>query len=435
MPRVVLATIGSLGDLHPFIAIGRALKEQGARVTLALPDDGLAKARGAGLDAASISPSYASVCDRLGMTQAEVAERVIADTSFVLDQILMPSLSASARALDEVADGADVLAGSIFSFAAGIVAEKRQLPFAAVVLQPMTLFSTYHPPSAPRFEIMRHQPRTAIGRGWNGAIYRLAKKKLRQRYAAGIDAVRGEHGLGASSGAPLFDHGPMTQTTVCCWSRALSQLPPDAPANAALTGFPFFDSQTGTEETIAPELARFLDAGDAPLVFTLGSVAVVLARRFYQEAAGAARALGRRAVMLTGEVDTPARIEGDCLFMAYAPHSLLFPRAAAIVHHGGIGTTGQALRAGRPQIVVPHFGDQFDNAARLRRLGVAAIIDRDKFEQPLVESVLGRVLGDQAMTEAARRAAAIVSEENGAEEAARRIMSLSAGSRQARAAA
>ncbi len=423
MPHAVLATIGSLGDLHPFIAIGRALRSQGHRVTLAIPEDGVAKARAAGLDAVAILPSYASICARLGLSEAETAARVLADTNFVLDEILIPTLQTSTAALDAVCADADVLAGSIFAFAADIVAEKRRLPLASVILQPMTLFSAWQPPVAPHFELLRHHPRSNLGRSWNRMAYALARTALRRRYAPRIDAVRGEHGLGPSRGAPMLDHGPATAATLCCWSAALSTLPPDAPDNAVLTGFPFFDSESGAEEAPTPELDAFLREGDRPLVFTLGSFAVAAAGRFYAEAAAASRTLGMRAVMLTGEAG-PARREGDCLFAGYAPHSLLFPHAAAVVHHGGIGTTGQALRAGRPQIVVPHFGDQFDNAARLQAAGIGMTVKRGAFEASHAARALSQALASSAMQQAARDAAARIAHEEGAAEAARSILSL-----------
>lgn len=421
MARTVLATIGSLGDIHPFIAIGRALRAQGGQVTLAVPEDGLAKVRGAGLDAVPIFPSYADVCARLGLSEAEVAAKVIADPHFVVDQILLPTLGDSVRALDAVAADADVLAGTTFTFVADIVAEKRRLPLASVLLQPMTLFSAWAPPTAPRLEIMRHRPRTAIGRGWNRALYALVGRAFRRRYAGRIDAVRRAHGLEPARGAPLLDR-PAAAATLCCWSAAFAALPPDAPAGAAITGFPFFDSEHGTAEPMAAELAAFLDKGDAPLVFTLGSVAVAAAGDFYREAAAAAGALGRRAVMLTGTGRT--RREGDCLFMNYAPHSTLFPHAAAVIHHGGIGTTGQSLRAGCRQVVVPHFGDQFDNAARLRRAGLAATVARTAFSAPRAAHVIAGVLADTAMAEAAARAAAGIAGEDGAAATASRIAAL-----------
>ncbi|HEX7854875.1 MAG TPA: glycosyltransferase [Sphingobium sp.] len=423
MARIVLATIGSLGDLHPFIAIGRALTMQGHHVVLAVPEDGVTKVRAAGLDAASILPGYAAICNRLGLSPDEAAAKVLADTNFVVDQILLPSLRSSTAALDELSADADVIVGSIFALASEIVSEKRSLPLASVVLQPMTLFSAWQPPMAPRFEIMRHQPRNALGRGWNRTFYALARAALRRRHARQIDAVRTEHGLPPSRGAPLLDHGPATAAVVCCWSRALSALPPDAPHNAVLTGFPFFDSESGADEEIAVELQTFLHEGPPPLVFTLGSFAVASADRFYEEAIALSHALGRRALMLTGQPGPPRR-DGDCLLMNYAPHSAVFPHAAAIVHHAGIGTTGRALRAGRPQIVVPHFGDQFDNAARLEAAGIGLTIHRGRFKADQTLNIVTRVLTLPATADAASRAAQIIAEEDGAAEAARHIASL-----------
>jgi UDP:flavonoid glycosyltransferase YjiC (YdhE family) len=253
-------------------------------------------------------------------------------------------------------------------------------------------------------------------------VYSLARSRLRRRYGAAVDAVRREHGLLPSASAIFFDHGVAPAATLCCWSETLGGLPPDTPASAILTGFPFFDSQTGAEEAIPAELEDFLADGDPPLVFTLGSVAVEAAGKFYEQAAAAARTLGKRAVMLTGKPGDP-RIEGGCLFMDYAPHSALFPRAAAVVHHGGIGTSGQALRAGRPQIVVPHFGDQFDNAARLQHVGCANTIRRGQFEAAAVAAVINVLLGNPKLSDAARAAAAIVADEDGETVAARSILS------------
>lgn len=421
--RVVLATIGSLGDLHPFVAIGLALRSQGAQVVLAVPEDHVGRVRAVGLEAAAILPGYATICERLGLAPDAVAARVLADTGFVLDEILMPSLAASTAALDALADGADVLAGSIFALAAGIVAEKRGLPLATVVLQPMTLFSAWEPPAAPRFEAMRQHPRSPVGRSWNRAVYALVRGVLRRRHAQRIDAVRAQHGLGRAGGAPMLDPGRATRALLCCWSSALGALPPDARADAALVGFPFFDSQSGAGEPLAPELDAFLRVGPPPLIFTLGSFAVAAAGRFYAEAASAARQLGMRALLLTGQPGAP-RLEGDCLLLDYAPHSAVFPHAAAVIHHGGIGTTGQALRAGRPQIVVPHFGDQFDNAARLQRAGIGLTVQRERFDAPRTAEAISRLLATPGVQQAADRAAAVVAGEDGAAEAARQIAAL-----------
>src|SRR5262249_35745081 len=148
--------------------------------------------------------------------------------------------------------------------------------------------------------------------------------------------------------------------------------PPQAdwPPKTTQTGFPFYEG----DGELPPEVAAFLDAGDPPIVFTLGSSAVGAPGVFYDESVGAVRRLGGRAVLLVGRhADRPVTeaLPGSILVVDYAPHAPLFRRARAIVHHGGIGTTAQALRAGRPMLVVPHAHDQQDNARRVARLGVA----------------------------------------------------------------
>ncbi len=152
-------------------------------------------------------------------------------------------------------------------------------------------------------------------------------------------------------------------------------------------------------------------------MFTLGSFAVYAPGDFYEEAAATARRLGARAVLLTGE-RTRLRSEGDILVRAYAPHSLLFPRAAVIVHHGGIGTTGQALRAGKPQLVVPHMGDQADNAHRVRKMGAGLILKAQHFTARRAAPMIASLLEKAQYRAEAERIGALIRPENGAEAAA-----------------
>jgi UDP:flavonoid glycosyltransferase YjiC (YdhE family) len=419
--KVLLVTVGSLGDLHPFIAIGRALQASGAAVTLAVPLDHVAKVEAAGLTAKAILPSFSDICLRLGMSEADVAARVLADPDFVLDQVLLPSLADGATALDVVAEGMDVMVGSIFAFSAGIVSEKRALPLVDLVLQPMTMFSVWDPPRAPRFEPMRHAPNGPLGRAWNRLLYRLMRQLLHRRHGPKIDLVRQAHGLGPSRDAPLIDRPTTRVQTLCCYSPALGLPYPDAPPNTHVVGFPWFDSEGGTEEPLDPELSAFLREGEPPIVFSLGSFAWAAAGDFYKQAAAAARHLGRRAVLLTG-TGAFSR-EGDCASIGYAQHSKLFEHCAAIVHHGGIGTTGQALRAGRPQLVVPCFGDQYDNAARVQALGSGLSHSAALFAKGNAPAVLKAILEDAGMRERAEQLGRQVSREDGAAAAARLILS------------
>src|SRR5262249_47337590 len=153
----------------------------------------------------------------------------------------------------------------------------------------------------------------------------------------------------------------------------------DWPPGAIATGFPLFDRDG--DSVMPPALADFLGAGPPPLVFTLGCSAAVIGDEFFKTSVAVAERLGQRAVMITGREarHLPASSSKSLAVHEYAAFSELFPRAAVIVHAGGIGTTGLAMRSGRPSLVVPYAHDQPDNAARLRRLGIARTIARHRY--------------------------------------------------------
>ena len=159
----------------------------------------------------------------------------------------------------------------------------------------------------------------------------------------------------------------------------------------SITGFPFHDRDA--QAGLPADLARFLDDGPPPIVFTLGSSAASIAGPFHERSAQAAKRLGRRAVLILGDPRTRPRSlpEGVAAF-DYAPFSSLFPRAAAVVFPGGIGTTGLAMRSGRPMLVVPHAHDQPDTADRLARLGIARTIDRHRYTPERASAGLQRLL-------------------------------------------
>ena len=193
---------------------------------------------------------------------------------------------------------------------------------------------------------------------------------------------------------------------------------PDWPPHTIATGFP---------EWVPPQrpnaaLDAFLDAGEPPIVFTLGSSAVHTADAFWEHSAKAVAMLGRRAVLLTG-IDVPHKLSDGArsaqVFVAdYAPHARLFPRAAAIVHQGGVGTTARALASGRPMLVVPYSHDQPDNAARCERLGVARVLARDRYSAARAAAALRALLADAALARRAAETGAAIAAERGAATAA-----------------
>jgi UDP:flavonoid glycosyltransferase YjiC (YdhE family) len=211
------------------------------------------------------------------------------------------------------------------------------------------------------------------------AIRRLARLMSR-KWPQPIYDLRRELGLPRGSN-PLFDAKHSPDLVLALFSRVLGREQPDWPTNTKITGFCFYDSDAGNA-ALPPHLEEFLAAGPAPLVFTLGSAAVMAAGRFYEYGARAAERLGMRAVLLIGPDarNRPRHELSDSICVAeYAPYSALFSRAAAIIHQGGVGTTAQCLRAGKPMLIMPYSHDQPDNARRMRRLKVARIIQKRYF--------------------------------------------------------
>ena len=211
--------------------------------------------------------------------------------------------------------------------------------------------------------------------------------------------------------------------TLALFSRVLAEPQPDWPPHTRVTGFVFYNGPGA----LSPELESFLAAGPPPVVFTLGTSAVGAAGRFYHESVDAVARLGVRAVLLTGafaENRPVGAASAEVLIIDRAPHQLLFPRASAIVHQGGIGTTGQALRSGQPMLVVPHGHDQPDNAFRVTNLGVARTVFPRQYKAARIARELQRLLGDRQYRERATAIAGVVTREGGADAAAEAIEQL-----------
>jgi UDP:flavonoid glycosyltransferase YjiC (YdhE family) len=170
-----------------------------------------------------------------------------------------------------------------------------------------------------------------------------------------------------------------------------------------LTGFPLYDER---DVALADgEWREFLDDGEAPIVFTPGS-ANVHGREFFAAAAEACQLLGRRGMLLTRYADQiPGALPPGVRHFSFAPFSAVLPRAAALVHHGGIGTLSQALAAGTPQLIMPLSHDQPDNAQRVQTLGVGRSIAERKFTAKGAADALKRLLSSSAVARNCRAVA------------------------------
>jgi UDP:flavonoid glycosyltransferase YjiC (YdhE family) len=205
------------------------------------------------------------------------------------------------------------------------------------------------------------------------------------------------------------------------FSSVIAKPQPDWPPHTRVMGFPFYDrrDRAGDIDLIDPALADFLEAGEPPVVFTLGSSAFWVAEDFYAESIAAARAAGVRALLLIGEErNRPAELPLDVAAFDYAPYGEVLPRARAVVHQGGIGTTAQGLRAGIPTLVVPFSHDQFDNGSRVKRIGAGRMLPRSRYNAASAARELRALLADESYTTRATEVGRQIRAENGAVAAA-----------------
>lgn len=404
--RTVITTWGSFGDLHPYVALALGLKSRGYEAILATGECYRQKIEALGLGFRPVRPDSDWVTDPVEM------RRLMHQRWGVIRVVRTQLLSVRASYEDTLAaaEGCDLIVGNMAVYTTGIVAEKLQIPWISAIHIPTGMFSAYDPPLIPGFPEISKKLRCLgprfwgpFGRSINWIARGLARPWHRLRKELGLPPVRGINPLTES-------HSPVLHLAL--FSRWLVNKQRDWPAQTIVTGFPWFDADGGAG--LPEQLVHFLDDGEPPLVFTLGTVVVADPGDFYHQSVAAAKMLGRRAILLVKNPravlpDLPAGI----VAFSYAPFSQLFPRVAAIIHHGGIGTTGQVIRSGRPSLVMPCAWDQPDNAERVARLGIARIIARNRYEPLRVTAELRRLLEDPGYSQRAAEIATKVRQEDG----------------------
>ena len=304
---------------------------------------------------------------------------------------------------------------AVLAFAGPLLAQKEGLRWASTALSPITLFSAIDPPVFPAAPWM--QWARSISVGAYRLLFRIPRAMVR-RWELPLREFRAELGLPATDSIAQFEGQHSPRLNLALFSPVLAAPQPDWPVNTVVCGFPRYDGAALDARTQS-ELEAFLAAGKPPIVFGLGSSAVMVAGGFWHAAIEAAQRLDQRAVLLTGSPpETLGPVPPAVKIFQYLPYSAVFPRAAAIVHQGGIGTLAQALAAGRPQLVVPVAFDQPDNARRTVALGIARSIPFRKATAGAMTRELAALLAAPGCAARAREIGAAVAREDGARKAA-----------------
>lgn len=408
MARIVLTAWGTYGDIFPALGIALALKARGHVAVVATCPYYRDLVTARGVEFAPLRPD-------INPDDLEFAARVMdpwRGAEVIFREGIMPALADSLADMRRAAEGADLIIAHPVSFTARMAAEEANIPWMSTVLSPISFFSAHDLPLPPGAPWMRHTRNWGL---WWGRLFRAFAKQQTARWFAPLHALRRELNLPPIDN-PLFEGMFSPLGTLALFSAHFGHAQPDWPPHTQATGF--IDYNGG--EPLADEVARFLDAGDAPIVFTLGTSAVFVAGSFYEESLAAARQLGQRAILLTGPRHLErvrAQCGADMLAVEFAPHAALFPRASVIVHQAGMGTLAQGLRSGRPTLIVPHANDQPDNAWRAAGLGTARVLLPGAYKADKVARELHALLADVRYLDAASRLREPLLKEDGAQAA------------------
>jgi rhamnosyltransferase subunit B len=352
--HALLVSTGTAGNMLPFIGLGKALRARGHEVTVIGSGAGTEAARREGLGFADLDGAAGR--DRPGADAAAVRKPGF------LGSLLPRAVEYMRNAYRLIAErhepGRTVVVSQGWLFGARIAQEKLGVPLATVLLQPLLFGSAHDTPGLPTW-VPRWVPRLTNA---------LVEKSVDWSLAPAVDAFRAELGLPRAA-RPVMRWWRSPDLVIGFFPGWYSPPQPDWPAQALLGGFPLYDAPGPGPN---PELEEYLADGEPHLVFSQAWL-VKDAKSYFAVSVEVARALGRRAVLLTAHPQQlPRRLPPGVRHFGFVPLSTLLPRAAAVVHHGGMGTLGQALAAGVPQVTVPVILDQFDNSRRLLRLGVSA---------------------------------------------------------------
>jgi UDP:flavonoid glycosyltransferase YjiC (YdhE family) len=388
----ILTPVGSSGDVHPYVGIGRALRARGHDVTLITAEP------------------FRQVGERAGLTfvathtAAEFEELSKHPDLWHPQRGLRLILRSAARALrveyariaEAYRPGESVLVGHTLAFAARLVEETHRAPAATLQLAP-SIFRTLHrqPVHFPGHDTTRY-PQWAKRAMW----WFVDRAAIDPLIVPALNRFRRE--LGLPSMSRIFNvwvHSP--QRVVGLFPEWFAPPQPDWPPQLRLTGFPLYDESD--QHTLPRDLEAFLAGGSPPIVFTPGS-ANQAASVFLRTAVEAAAGLQQRALLLTRYSEqVPHPLPPAVRHEAYVPFSQVLPRCGALVHHGGIGTCAQGIAAGIPQLVMPLGFDQPDNATRLERLGVGSWLRRSRFTPARVADALESLLQSASIQSRCRR--------------------------------
>jgi len=408
MARIVVTTFGSTGDLNPFIALGIALRSRGHEVLFAVEANfqqqlsllGFPVHLLTGDQEKALAPFHHQIFDN---------GQPLTSLKLLVEHYILPALPAKVAELRAICQQADLLISVAPQFAASIVAELLHIPWISVILTPSTL-----PSASISAQPLPVQLPASLQRLSNRFSWFVGGIVLRQIVDKPINQLRRTFLVPPRSNL-MWTGNLSPRFTALAVSSALVPRPDDWPQYVQMTGFYFWDRPSNWQ---FPEILKAFLHGDKPIVaVTAGSVAPeerALFISYYQTSIESILARSARALVINAPEDAifPERRE-DVLQLPFAPFSEVFPACAAVIHHGGIGTIAQCLRAGVPSLVVPGGVDQPFNAAQVVQRKAGLWISRKHYTTRRAEQALKTLLSTSTYGKRVREIQAQILQEDG----------------------
>ncbi|MGV3525475.1 MAG: glycosyltransferase [Candidatus Sericytochromatia bacterium] len=412
--KLLLLTLGTRGDVQPFIALGHALAARGESVTLCANAAYGPLVSSSGLAYTPLSNELLDLADR--QSQSGVQEGV--GTAWQRIRAFKPIFARLLQEQWQAAQGFDAIIYHPQAIGGHHLAEALGIP--GILADPLPM---YVPTGA--FPHLMFPPLSLgpLAAAYNRWTYSLIRQMLQLSYGGVINRWRRETlGLGRFDGHPLWRAGvpvPVLQA----YSPSVLPRPADWPSSAQVTGYWFWDAQP--DWTPPPALAAFLAAGSPPVYIGFGSLGELLKAAQGPEMLAALQATGQRFILAKGWLQNVGPLGERFFEMESVPHDWLFPRLSAVVHHGGAGTTAAALRAGKPAVVCPLTADQPFWARRMQQLGVApAPLPLRRLTPTALVQALKQLRAEPAFAARANDVGAQIRAEDGVGVAAARIAEL-----------
>ena len=385
--------LGSAGDVHPFVGLALELKSRGHSVTLATNGYFAGLAAKFGLDFIEIGDSSAF---HEGIKNPDLWHP-FRSFPYLYRKMIEPTVRPQFDVVaTETAKRPTTVLCNCFGFGALNAQDKLDANVVSIHLQPVMLWSRIQPPRMPGL----------FGPKWlQHHMYKMAQRLVIDPVVLpSLNAFRRE--LGLTPVKHVMDWWHSKKLLLCLFPEWFCPSQPDWPGPNAQVDFPLWDERDSNLGTLSPDLAQviepFLDQGSAPIAFTPGS-ANVFGNDFFEIAAKACEKLNRRAIFLTRFPEQlPSNLPSSILHVPFVPLSLLLPRCSAFVHHGGIGSSAQAMAGGIPQLIRPQAHDQFDNAMRIVEQGVGDFLKPRSFNTNALASKLKRLLESEKISERCR---------------------------------